>query len=508
MYGCIHVPDFAVQAALQQESKEQPVALLEGSESLLKVVACNNAARREGVLFGMTKLQVETCRVTLRKRVQEEEDIAQAVLTDCAYHFSPRVEATHPGTVIFDLAGSERLLGADNAIAALVRDQVTDRDFESNVSIAANPDAAYCAARGFEGITVIEDGEEAQRLSSLPIAALELEPEVLSILHAWGIRNFKSLAALPTIPLSERLGQYGLHLQRLARGIATRELVPADVPTLFRESLELEETVELLEPLGFVLNRLLEQVIGRLRDRSLATDHIEIELALELPSDREINTVPRTSAPATYQRRIKLPVPTQDTKVLLKLAQLDLAAHPPHAPVKKVSVEAMPTRIRFTQADLFQPAAPEAAKLEITLARVRAVVGEADSQSRKRVGFPRLIDSHRPDHFEIASTGGKNKAPSERQAPQLALRRFRPALAARVELNAGQVPVGIAFQRRKGKVINAAGPWRRGGEWWDVAGKWMREEWDIHLTIDGASALYRLYRDVATKQWFVEGMYD
>ena len=66
--------------------------------------------------------------------------------------------------------------------------------------------------------------------------------------------------------------------------------------------------------------------------------------------------------------------------MLLKLAQLDLAAHPPHAPVKKIKIEAIPARIRFTQAGLFQPLAPEPAKLEITMARIRAVVGETDSQ--------------------------------------------------------------------------------------------------------------------------------
>ena len=45
MFGCIHVPDFPVQAALLRESKALPAALVDGPESLLKVVACNEAAR-------------------------------------------------------------------------------------------------------------------------------------------------------------------------------------------------------------------------------------------------------------------------------------------------------------------------------------------------------------------------------------------------------------------------------------------------------------------------------
>jgi hypothetical protein len=85
--------------------------VFDGPDSLLKIVACNQAARSAGVHIGMTKVQAEACGVTLIKRIQEREDTAEAELLDCAYHFSPDVEVTSPGTIIFDMAGSERLLG-------------------------------------------------------------------------------------------------------------------------------------------------------------------------------------------------------------------------------------------------------------------------------------------------------------------------------------------------------------------------------------------------------------
>jgi hypothetical protein len=90
----------------------------------------------------------------------------------------------------------------------------------------------------------------------------------------------------------------------------------------------------------------------------------------------------------------------------------------------------------------------------------------------------------------------------------LALRRFRPVIPARVEVSAEQTPVWIGFSRRKARVTCASGPWRGGGQWWDAAGEWLREEWDINLTLDGHTALYRIFRDLATRNWFVEGMYD
>jgi protein ImuB len=494
-----------VQAALLRESKAVPAALFDGPESLLKVVACNKTARSAGVSIGMSKLQAEVCGVVLKKRVQELEDIADAELIDCAYDFSPNVEATSPGTIILDLAGSERLLGTGKTLAQIILGEVTKRGFESNVSIASNPDTAYCSARGFKGITIIDPYDEARRLSTLPIKVLGLEPDVQDTLYAWGIRTFKSLAALPSIPLTERLGQYGLHLQRLAQGAVTRELVPSALPESFQESTELEEPVELLEPLAFVLNRLLDQLIDRLIERSLATDQIEIVLSLEVHADREINApVTCESILTTYQRTVKLPVPTQDAKVLLKLAQLDLAAHPPHAPVKKVRIEAIPARVRFTQAGLFQPLAPEPASLEISMARLRTVVGETDLQGRQRVGFPALLDSHRPDHFQVVPPAAKHV--NNQPTPRVALRRFRPAIPARVEVGEDEAPVCIGFAQKRARVLQASGPWQSNGEWW--AGEWKQSEWDVNLTLDGHTALYRVFRDLVTKSWFVEGMYD
>src|SRR5882672_4653086 len=99
MFACIYVLDFSVQAVLLDVSKEQPCALLDGPESLVKVVACNEAARSAGVSIGMTKLQAEVCGVHLRKRSPEDEASAQAILLDCAYGFSPRIEVTDPGTI-------------------------------------------------------------------------------------------------------------------------------------------------------------------------------------------------------------------------------------------------------------------------------------------------------------------------------------------------------------------------------------------------------------------------
>ncbi len=458
----------------------------------------------------MTRQQAEACgQLVLRKRLQIQEESGQAALLDCGYSCSPRLESTDPGTVIVDLSGTERLFGTSQKTAQNLRDHALDCGFDVRVGIAPNPDTALHAAHRSQGISIIAPGEEAQRLRSLPIEILRPSEEILDVLDSWGIRTFQSLASLPPIALTERLGQEGLRLQRLARGEMQRELVPAEPPLCFRESIELEEPVELLEPLAFVLNRLLDQITARLESRSLATDHVRIELGLEVYKDRQMAAESHTGPHATHLRTLKLPVPTQDSKLLLKLLQLDLAAHPPNGAVRKITVVVEPARIRVTQAGLFKPLAPEPGRLEIALARLRALVGEQDERGRGRVGSPSVVDSHQPDNFQVrpfrsdASSQVRECLPS----PRLALRLFRPPLAARVELNRER-PRTVTFGGIKLQVVNSAGPWRGSGQWWSSEGRWKRDEWELMLHSDSASGLYRVFRDLVSGQWFVEGMYD
>jgi protein ImuB len=90
---------------------------------------------------------------------------------------------------------------------------------------------------------------------------------------------------------------------------------------------------------------------------------------------------------------LRLPVPTLNVKVLLKLLQLSLNENPPQAPVERLNLELAPAEPRTTQHGLFLPSAPEPEKLEVTLARIRGLVGVGN------VGTPEILYTHRPDAF-------------------------------------------------------------------------------------------------------------
>jgi protein ImuB len=401
-----------------------------------------------------------------------------AALLACASTFSPRVENTDGSTLVFDVEGLERLFGSYSEIALKVATAVGGCGLNANVAVAANADAAVCAARGFSGITVLNRGTEEARLRNLPLGVLGPSVEILETLERWGIRTLGAFAALPPLQVAERLGQEGLKLHKRARGANVRPLVPHVEALRFVEVMELEYEITALEPLTFILSRMLEQICSRLRSRNLATHEVHLLLG-------------------GYVRVLNLPLPVRNPRLLVKLLILDLEAHPPGAPLKRVEVEAIPARPRVVQNGLFVPLSPEPEKLELTLARLKALVGE------ENVGSPEIPDTHRPDSFQLKKFGLNLRYPRQQRLNRcLTLRSFRPPQEATVQLR-GAIPNWIAFHGVHGSIATVSGPWHTSGDWWRP-NMWDREEWDIEV-ID---ALYRIYYDVHMDRWYTQGVYD
>ena len=541
-FACIFVPAFPVQALLRTEPelRTQALVVLEGKVPLQKVFAVNESARRGGVDCGMTRLQVETCpNLVLRERSLLQETTAHAALLDCAQSLSPRIEDAGQDTMLLDLAGLESLFGPLPKIACRLAQRASELGLECSVAVATNPDTALLAARGFSGVTVIPPGKEAEQLGSLPVDVLFAgkhddaeSAQFLETFERWGIHHLRELSALPDVALSERLGQRGVYLQKLARGDIFRTLVPVERPLIFEETVALEHPLVLLEPLAFLLSRMLEQLCARLGARALATQELRLELELqngwqddEIPWNEVGAGVPARPRPAQarqhFQRTLRLPVPLLDSKTFLKLLQLDLKAHPPGAPISKIHLAAEPVHPRAAQNGLFLPPSPEPEKLELTLARIAGIVGE------EKVGSLQLLDTHHPEGFRMRRfTGAETSQNQARWEPRLArddnsfdyqqtpdlvtaLRIFRPPAAVTVTMQDGR-PTHIAGSKKKeihGEILWAAGPWRSSGDWWEQDG-WARDEWDIAVQQETGIAFYRLVRDLLNGRWLLEGEYD
>jgi protein ImuB len=447
------------------------------------------------------------------------------VLAAIARDFSPRMQRWGEDAVVLDVGGLGRLLGSPERIGAeLARVASAYADAGIRVAVAPTQISALLLSLTDTALTVAAENPAAA-LAPLPLWLLQrLNAAVDTVVlrpararrdrvqraegpprvEAWGLRTLGELAALPAAALSARLGQGGVQLQQLARGIDPHPLVPDPDVARFLERMELEWPIDGLDPLSFVLARLLDPLAAALERADRAAAAIRLELRL----------VDRT----THGRVLQLPSAIRDPRVLRTLLLLDLESHPPAEAIDIVTVEIDPAPGRIVQYSLLARALPSAENLATLTARLGALVGES------RCGSPALLDSHRPDAFEMTPfhPGIERRVVRSRARPAPlrvptvegrasrlpVIRRFRPPVAVRVSLDRGR-PVHVAIDRRGmpgGAVVQAAGPWRSSGAWWAHGDlPWDRDEWDVELS-DGA--VCRLYRARGTGTWFLEGVVD
>ena len=502
LYLCLHVRDFGAQTLtrLRPELHKRPVAIVNGDPPLETVFALNQRARNLGLESGMGRLQAESFDgVLVAARVKQQEDSAFLTLAKCADRFSPRIEVlaspgenTSGATLILDVSASGRLFGSPKQIATALRSDVDVAGFKASAATSCNAYAAVLAARGFPGTTVIPPEHESTILSPLPVSVLELESEHEETFASWGIKTLGALAALPQKALIARIGQAGYRLQALSRGEHPHLLVPSEPPTdaVLSESTELEHPVDLLEPLLFLLGRMLEQLVARAAERALAIAWVETRLVLDCATRKE------------HSRVVRPAMPEHNHRTLLKLIQLDLEMHPPEAAVIALNMQAQPARPQTVQQGLFVSQTPEAGRLEVLLARLRKLVGE------DRIGAPELLDSHRPDAFRMAPFLPNTSVPSQAAAHGIAasaLRMLRPPRTVLVEVQDTRL-VALFLDGRKLYIHQASGPWKVSGAWWTNS-DWCREEWDVAL--GEQERLYcRVAYDPGARCWYLTGIYD
>jgi protein ImuB len=433
------------------------------------------------------------------------EGIIPDSLLDLAYCFSPLIEETSADTLVLNLDGTGVLFNSYREIAAAIAERARSAGHEIDVAIANDPDTAIHVARHIGGVTYIPPSEEPNYLADLQLDALDYSlvridavkaAEILETLRLWGIGNFGGFAALPEKGVAERLGQEGLKLQRLAKGANCRQLVARKIKPEFEYSIDLEHHLEELEPLSFVLSRLLNQVCASLEAVGFATNELWVSFKLEKGEE--------------YFRTINFPFPGRDSKTFLKLLLLNIESDPPTAPVAVIYLGCRPVRPRVVQHGLFQPLAPEPDKLQLTLARIRNMVGS------ENLGAIELLDTHRPDSFSIRrfDADTRRKRRKSRQVNRNSLmgfRRYRPLLEAEVQTVNGR-PVRIkardSLRRLNGEVVKIAGPWRTTGGWWSE-NLWARDEWDLSVKDSSRNeTLYRVFHETQSDKWYVEGAYD
>ncbi|HEV2272794.1 MAG TPA: DNA polymerase Y family protein [Acidobacteriaceae bacterium] len=507
LYACFDVREFPLQALLRGRPGKRPVAVLEGKPPLERVCSVNDHARTLGLQWGMTRVEVETFPgVVALSRSYAEELETKTELLECAGRFSPRIEDQSSDgrfTAVLDIAGTTRLFGEPQQLGKKLLQAAHALGIHGVVVIGSNLPATICLARGMEissGVLVVPSGGEMSALRPMPLAILGLSAEHARTFSSWGITTVGELAELPEIELIARLGQEGRRLRQLARGESPHLFTPVEPVRPLEENMELDTPVEAFASLLFILAAMLDRLIAQAKSNLLALASITLHARLE--------------GGAVHTRAVRPALPSNDRQLWLKLLDLDLQAHPPEAAVVSLCLTAQCGSTSKMQLGLFCPQEPEPMRLEVTLARIRSIVGE------ERVGRAVLKDTHRPDAFSMEPFVVPAALEEDGRPIGLctALRQIRPPEKITVGLR-HHCPNTLVFRQKRYTVERAYGPWFSAGDWWN-ADLWSLEQWDLIAREQTADEISRpngskspllyccLTHDLIRKCWQMTALYD
>ncbi len=220
-------PDWPAVAAAagMGVAAQRPIAVLQGN----RVVACSAIARAEGVRRGMRRRDAQGCCPELVVAQDDPDRDARLFepVVAAVDATVPGVEVLRPGLIVLGARGATRYFGSEEAAAERLIDAVAVAGAEAQIGIADAMSTAVIAAR--RG-AIVEPGEGARYLASLPVSELAAEPslaapdraDLTDLLHRLGLRRIGDFALLAPAEVTSRFGADAAHAHRMARALPER----------------------------------------------------------------------------------------------------------------------------------------------------------------------------------------------------------------------------------------------------------------------------------------------
>ena len=393
--------------------------------------------------------------------------------------FAYRLEKIEGG-ILFEIGGLERLFGRPSEIARRISRQMEELSIVGNIAVGENARSAILQARNNEGVTVYSE----QGFDQMPLTGLGLDPDLLKIFEALGMRTVQDLKALPEIDLVARYGKEIRDLLDLVNNRRQYILTPNLKENFVSWFQQLDFSVKNFEQLVFIVRVGLETIFAATSSYGLRTERLEIILGLESKESKK------------YE--IKISFPSLEIKFWLKMISLKIMSDPPADGIISLELKSHFIRPRVMQKGLFTAAKPEPESLLVTITKIKKLIGA------ENVGIPLILNQRAFEPFTIEPETLPKGSELEIEGlnnPGLSFSYFHPPLDSTVMISQNR----LIFLRTKyfqGKVKEYSGVWIGSSEWWGET-SWVTEEWDVELEGGG---IFRLSR--TSTGWLVTGEYD
>ncbi len=480
---------------------------------------CSPEASKRGIRPGMKLSEAKAgCAEIIWRELDEKICTeAQTKLVRALVACSPQVMAHHPGVLLLDAQGRQRLGGEGKLCRDILKLASQAGYVNGQVGIADSAFAALVATRfPKRRWFVVNPGEDVKFLSDLPIDHLPISQDLHGLFLDLGLQTMRQLSQLPADQIIDRFGAEGKSAHELASGL---DLSWPQIPVLEKQRycmVDLGGPIEALNQTIFVVKSMLDKLTSDLKQEGL---HAE-ELTVSFFNDEEMFD----------ERPLRLIRSSNNAKFLVEVVRLSLEAQPLKRQFTGIKIAIsrssqelweQPSIARLAQDNEQGGMQPES--LNLLLQRFITRLGE------DALVVPLANDQYLPEKAGFWQAVGNRSEPSASiEVDYIKALVGEEGLVSNLVLksNISPVPVLIEFNDGKPAVVRYRGRWHYikqlttaeciSGGWWD---KPVRRTY-FRVLIDARPeplealeemlrpALLSLCYEHDAKTWFVDGVYD
>lgn len=276
-------PDWPVVAAMAEDAGIEDAGIEDAAPVVVlaanTVVACNEAARAEGVRRGMRRRDAQSRCPELRlvdDHPGRDARVFEPVLATVE-ELRPGVASLRPGLLAVRAPG--RFYGGEGSAGALIAERLVGAGvWDCRIGVADDLFTAEQAARRAEPqeTVVVEAGGSAAFLRDLPVGVID-DDELAGLLRRLGLRTLGDFARLDGDDVQARFGGYGAKVHRLARGEDDARLGARTPPPDLECPIRFEPPLDTAEAVGFSVRRTADRFVAQLAARGLVCTEVLIE---------------------------------------------------------------------------------------------------------------------------------------------------------------------------------------------------------------------------------------
>ena len=489
LWLCIYLPLLPLEVFTrgQTEDASQGVIVVEKQRVLL----CNTAARASGIAAGssLTTALALSAQLHTVERDPNAEQINLHTLANWAYQFTPCVCIYQHDALLLEVAGCLKLFDGLPNLLTEIADGLKQLSYRQQSGVARTPEAAYLLAhtlaRNSAAVPTNMPTSAAvlQRLRPLALDYLRCEKSSIDKLHKMGLRTIGDVLDLPAAALGKR---FGLALQRYLQKITGERDDPQHFiqpAAVFSSRLFFLDAIENSQMLAFPMQRLLDELCQFLHSRQLHCQQFTWRMQ---HIDKQ-----------NSQLLIQLTQAQNDKSNFMNLSRIKLEPFRINTGIHTLALTAeqlLPAKVHSAQ--LFQDhTRPTTAEpINIVLDKLKARLGDSVSYQIC------CRDEHLPELASVIDSGtgaviGKNAT----QKSAAATSSIRPTWL---------LPRPLPLRERQqqlywhGALQLMHGPERIETRWWEETARR-----DYFIAQHESGALYWVYRDLLSRQWFVQGLF-